>query len=237
MSSQQYKQSVGKRFDKKLKLFLNSLRTLEKTAAFMRDTDTRPPSDEELVTRFLNGDIEAFGTLYNRYCDFVLRICKKKIRYKEDAEDVAENTFLRALQKIHLFGSNYEKPTFKGWIAKITLRRIDDHFKSRSPKRLKAKIIGECYSCEISELNPYDSVLEGELKDSLVEAISALPYIQRNVFIDYHIHKLSTKDICQVYGLTKNQVAHQRRKACLYIEQVLRKKYPDLRFWKRGRKK
>ena len=191
------------------------------------------PSDEKLVARYLKGDHEAFGTLYNRYHNLVSRICRKRIRHEEDVEDVAQDTFLRALQKIRLFRGDHERPNFKGWIAKIALRHTDDYLKSHSPKRQKSKAIAECYSCEISNVNPHDLALQRELKDAMLQAIDSMPHIQRNVFVDYYMHGFSTSDICRTYGLTENQAAYQRRKACLSVEKVLSKEYPDLRFWKR----
>ncbi|MFQ6043443.1 MAG: RNA polymerase sigma factor, partial [Candidatus Poribacteria bacterium] len=61
----------------------------------MKATDASP-TDAELVEKCLAGDLNAFGKIVNRYRNTIYGLCYHKVRNFEDAEELAQNTFLRA---------------------------------------------------------------------------------------------------------------------------------------------
>ena len=74
-------------------------------------------TDEELVTRSQQDDERAFGELVPRYESKVYSLAMKMLRNPEDAEDVLQETFLRAYRGIKSFQGH---STFSTWIYRIT---------------------------------------------------------------------------------------------------------------------
>src|SRR5690349_24114027 len=74
-------------------------------------------TDEELVRRAKEDDERAFGELVSRYESKVYSLALKMLRNPEDAEDVLQDTFLRAYRGIKSFQGH---STFSTWIYRIT---------------------------------------------------------------------------------------------------------------------
>jgi RNA polymerase sigma-70 factor (ECF subfamily) len=70
----------------------------------------------ELVDRLRNGDREAFGELFNRFHQIVYSIVLARVKSEHDAEDVTQDVFLNALQKID---SLREPHAFGAWLCSI----------------------------------------------------------------------------------------------------------------------
>jgi RNA polymerase sigma factor (sigma-70 family) len=75
-----------------------------------------PSSDGELVARSLRGESEAFGDLYNRYFPAVYDFLHRTMRNSEEAADVTQETFLRAMESL---GSLANPAAFKSWLFSI----------------------------------------------------------------------------------------------------------------------
>ena len=74
-----------------------------------------PEPDERLVARVVAGDVEAFGELVVRYRDTVLRVAARIVG-RDEAEDVAQDAFLRAFHRLPRFRG--EAP-FRAWLLRI----------------------------------------------------------------------------------------------------------------------
>jgi len=80
-------------------------------------------SDEELIERARTGDRAAFGDLVERYQQAVFRAALAALRSREDAEEVAQDAFLTAFQKLDTFRG---ESSFKTWLLTITWNRALD---------------------------------------------------------------------------------------------------------------
>ena len=76
-----------------------------------------------LVSQARDGNRSAFAQLADRFHQDIFRMIYYRIRSREDAEDIAQDVFLKAFQKI----SSIKDPAkFRGWLFSITLNRIRD---------------------------------------------------------------------------------------------------------------
>lgn len=96
---------------------------------------TRPdPSDTgasevwSLVERAQTGDRAAFGLIYERYSDTVFRFIYFRVGNRPLAEDLAQETFYRALKRIHSF--TWQGRDLGAWLVTIARNLVADHFKS-----------------------------------------------------------------------------------------------------------
>lgn len=74
-------------------------------------------SQDEMITRARRGDREALAQLYRCYRENVYRICLRMVRNPSDAEDLAQETFLRVINKIHTFRGDSQ---FSTWLYRVT---------------------------------------------------------------------------------------------------------------------
>src|SRR5688500_3307875 len=88
------------------------------------------PPDSELVRRAQNGDSAGFGTLYERYFDKVYGYLAFKLGNPTEAEDVAEQVFLKALES--LGGYKWTGVPFQAWIFRIAHNMMVDTLRRRS---------------------------------------------------------------------------------------------------------
>jgi len=89
------------------------------------------PSDSEIIRRIIDGDVNSFEYLLNKYQDHVLRIVKKHIPYNE-VEETAHNVFVRAYQALPGFK---EQGSFKQWLSAITVRTCYDFWRKQYRSR------------------------------------------------------------------------------------------------------
>lgn len=80
-------------------------------------------SDEELIARARGGDREAFGDLVERHQQAVFRAALLVVRSREDAEEVAQDTFVLAFRKLDGFRGN---SSFRTWLLSIAWNRAVD---------------------------------------------------------------------------------------------------------------
>jgi RNA polymerase sigma-70 factor (ECF subfamily) len=84
-------------------------------------------SDEELIERARSGDRAAFGDLVERHQQAVFRAALAALRSREDAEEVAQDTFIAAYQKLDRFRG---ESSFKTWLLSIAWNRALDRRRS-----------------------------------------------------------------------------------------------------------
>ncbi|TQL77638.1 RNA polymerase sigma-70 factor (ECF subfamily) [Stackebrandtia endophytica] len=82
----------------------------------------------QLVADAQAGDVEAFGRIYDRYNDTVFRYIYFRVGNRPLAEDLASETFLRALRRINSF--TWQGRDFGAWLVTIARNLVADHFKS-----------------------------------------------------------------------------------------------------------
>ena len=85
--------------------------------------------DRELAERCLSGDQTAIREFVERFQGLVLGICLKQLRHREDAEDVAQQTFVRAVR--HLRHWDPQRP-LKPWVLTIAVNRCRTHVSQRN---------------------------------------------------------------------------------------------------------
>jgi RNA polymerase sigma-70 factor (ECF subfamily) len=78
-----------------------------------------------IVLRAKQGDEDAFGELYSAYFEKIFRFVFFRVSHKEVAEDITEDVFIKAWQKI----STVKAESFGGWLYQIARNKIIDHYR------------------------------------------------------------------------------------------------------------
>ena len=187
----------------------------------MIEEQTRPISIEALR----NGDRAEFSRLVDAYYNPIYRLALKMLGREQDAEDVLQTTFLKALQHIAEFEGRSSLST---WLYRIAanealmfLRRkrpeisMDDEPEDdESQLPLPEQFTDWCCL-------PEKELLSGEAKKQLDKAIRKLPEKLRVVFLLRDIEGLSIRDTAEALSLTETAVKTRLLRARLALRDQL----------------
>ena len=129
-------------------------------------------SDQIYIDKVLQGDTNAFAYLINKYKDMAYTIAIKIVKSHEDAEEVAQDSFLKAYEKLDSFKGNSK---FSTWLYTIVYR--NSITKIRKKKVATSDIddyVMDNYS-EGSEFPQIEAIKNGEQQKYVREAIDRLP--------------------------------------------------------------
>jgi RNA polymerase sigma-70 factor (ECF subfamily) len=151
-------------------------------------------SDEELVRLSQRGDLKAFGILVERYQKRVFTVAYGLVHDTDEAQDLAQESFIRAFQAIETFRGSAR---FYTWIYRITVNLCMDHFRKQGVER---NPVGADQSMEFDPLTPDSVAVQHETSQAVRQAIRALPSDHRTVIILRELEGLSYKEIARVTG-------------------------------------
>ena len=187
---------------------------------------SEPLLDESgLVAQSREGDSEAYGQLVRRYQNKIFRLAQHITQNREDAEDVLQETFLKAYEHLDQFQGNSR---FYTWIVRIAVNQA--LMKLRRRRNDKSVSMDETIDTgedtivrEIAawEENPEERLSRGELGDILDKAIEELDAPYRSVFVLRDIEELSTEETAEALGLSVPAVKSRLLRARLQLREKL----------------
>lgn len=134
-------------------------------------------TDAELVLRTRSGDPDAFGTLVSRYYDACWRFAYHMLGERADAEDVVQDSFLRAYLAI---GRYDERDQFRGWLFRILTNQCRNALTSRG--RRTRRFVQDEIALETAPA-PAPGLATGVEDAALVRALSQLDPLQREALL------------------------------------------------------
>lgn len=171
------------------------------------------------IKQVLKGDQNAFGEIVDLYKDKVYQICFRMLWDGHEAEDAAQETFLKAFLNIHTY--NHDKK-FSTWLYRIATNLCIDKIRKKKPDyHLDAEIAGtdglNMYShLSSSDQLPEEEVESLEVQETIHQAILLLPEKYRSVIVLKYIEDLPLQEIADILGLPLGTVktrVHRGREA------------------------
>ena len=184
-------------------------------------------SDPEapLVARARSGDAEAFTTLVNRYERRIFRLAHHITQNPEDAEDVLQETFMRAYEHLGDFQGHSK---FYTWLVRIAVNQA--LMKLRRRRTDRSVSLDETFDTgeetvtrEIAvwEGNPEQRYSQEEIRGILAKAVESLPPIFRAVFVLRDVEELSTEETAAALSLSIPAVKTRLLRARLQLREKL----------------
>jgi len=147
----------------------------------------------EVIRQILQGDIESFRLLLERYERPIVRMVRNITDNEESCEDVAQDVFFTAYRKLASFDP--ARSSFSTWLFTIARNKSLNVLKKK-----KALLMSELP--EKADLrDPSDSVAQKEFSDKLDRELQALPSKHRRAFILAEFEKLPYEQIAQIEGV------------------------------------
>ena len=163
----------------------------------------QPTSDHYLIGEALKGRSKAFGLLVEKYQAYVFTVVLRMIKVREEAEEITQDTFIKAYQSLSNFRGDAK---FSSWLYRIAYRKALD--KIRSNKKYKTTALLE----EVSE-NDGNSVENAlyyleieERKEKIQESIMQLPEEEAAIITFYYFEELKVKEISEITQLSEDNI-------------------------------
>jgi len=166
--------------------------------------------DRHLIYECLNGSPVAFGLLVDKYKESIYALAYSKLGNFHDAEDISQEVFIRAYQRLRALRS---WDSFHAWLYAITSNLCKNWIRKQSRQ------IDEIYADDQDEstldspsMESYRRLKSDEsLDETLYEALSSLPEIYRQTLSLYYLGGMNSRDIARFLGTSYN-VIEQRLK-------------------------
>jgi len=179
----------------------------------------------DLVERAKGGDMEAFAELVRRYERRIYRMARQITQNDEDAEDVLQESFLKAFEHLDSFQGQSK---FYTWVTRIAVN--ESLMKLRKRKSDRTVSLDENIETDeepivreiaVWEDTPESKYSQEELRQILDKAIDSLKPIFRTVFILRDVEELSTEETAEILGLSIAAVKSRLLRARLQLREKL----------------
>jgi RNA polymerase sigma-70 factor (ECF subfamily) len=154
--------------------------------------------DREAVLACQRGEREAFDPLVERYQRDIYRLCYRYVNDPQDANDMAQEVFLKAYRAIGRFRG---ESSFSTWLYRIAVNTCLNFRSARRPE-------GEPLSDRVpdAQAGVLDAMVEDERAQRVREAVSRLPEKQRATLILKVYHELTHEEVAGIVGASVGTV-------------------------------
>lgn len=191
----------------------------------MNDATKRSEEDQKLINLSLGGDKNAYQQLIEHYKGKIFSLAYSVLNNREDAEDVVQESFVKAYLSLNNFQG---KSSFYTWLYKITFHMAIDYKRKIDRKGAGAKNKVELDDSNLThavELNqqesPQDLVLRRERALRIQNAINSLSPEHRAVITLREVDGFDYDKIAEVTGLNKGTVMSRLHYARKKLQEVL----------------
>jgi RNA polymerase sigma factor (sigma-70 family) len=164
------------------------------------------------VQSVLAGNTAAFAVLVNRHKELAFNIALKIVRHREDAEEIAQDAFVKAYQSLRSFKGDSK---FSTWLYRIVYNSAISHTRKKQYEftPIDERVMSDTTEDEI--LEDLDRVERDEQARMVNEAIDHLPPDESALITLFYMEENSIEDISHITGLSVSNVKvklHRTRK-------------------------
>ncbi len=187
----------------------------------MVDVKTRQLTDNELITRYREGDASCFEVLLERYQAKVYGYIFSVVKDKETADDIFQETFYKVIVTIN--GDQYkDENKFIHWVMRIAHNLIVDYFRRNNkmplvPNRPESDVID---NMKLPDENAEHVIMKKQTSQNIRKLVRMLPPEQRRVVILRHYGKCDFKDIAARTGVSINTALGRMRYAIINLRRL-----------------
>jgi len=178
-------------------------------------------TDQDLIDKTLKGDTRAFGQLVEQYQGYVFTIIVRMVKVREEAEEVAQDTFIKAFESLSSFRGESK---FSSWLYSIAYRKALDRLR-KNKKYSASELLEDITEGEAGYSQNALHILEDkERKEQIQHCIMQLPEVDAALITLYYFEDQSVKEIAKITELTEDNIKvklHRSRKKMFTLLQHL----------------
>ncbi|WP_179005657.1 RNA polymerase sigma factor [Winogradskyella forsetii] len=178
--------------------------------------------DQILIKAIKNGDTKAYAQLVDLYKDLVYTLALRMLKHREEAEEVAQDTFVKVFKSLDKFKGDSK---FSTWIYKVTYNTCLDRIK-KNKKFLNDVAIDEFTFNKLDVIdNALENMIMNEKKALIRNCVAKLPEETSALLTLFYFEDLSLEEISKITNIEANTVKvklfRARKKLALILEQYL----------------
>ena len=168
-----------------------------------------PEVESEKLIQAQKGSVDAFTELVNTHQNAVYNLCYRMLGDPYEAEDAAQETFIRAYKAMKSYDKNR---SFSTWLLSIAAHYCIDQLRK---KRLKVTSIEDTPYLEIPDSgpNPEVSLTKSEQQEKVKDLLNALNETDRAIVIMFYWYEFSYGEIAEALNLTSSAVKSRIHRA------------------------
>ncbi|MDQ8201666.1 sigma-70 family RNA polymerase sigma factor [Pelagicoccus sp. SDUM812003] len=201
-------------------------KAMSKTLVSSPERQKEADEDLAIVQKVQAGDVDAFDDLIVKYRERIYAVIYNLTSNREDASDLAQDTFIKAFQSVGRFKG---KSSFFTWLYRIALNTTLTHLRKHKLRRFFSfeKMSEEDHSAGFIDQLKTDSdsdksALMNELQEKLNDAFQKLSVKHRTVITLYEIDGLSHKEIAEIVGTSVGTVRSRLHYAKQFLQAELK---------------
>jgi RNA polymerase sigma factor (sigma-70 family) len=179
--------------------------------------------DSIYIKRVLEGERNAFAFLVDRYKSMVFTLALQFTRDREEAEEIAQESFIKAYQSLGRFQG---KARFSSWLYRIVYNTAISHLRARVQGRVSLEDTRISETKHSDVWDHHEALSNDERKKCLEMALESLDPGERFLVVLYHYEEKELEEIARIAGITKTnakvRLYRARKKMLAVLENHLK---------------
>lgn len=175
-------------------------------------------TDIHLVERVLAGQKDAFALLVDRYKDMVFTLAVSLLQHREEAEEVAQDAFLKVFKALPKF---QQKSKFSTWMYRIVYNECISRLRRKKVNLVSMEDIKYSELPDAFEENEPEWLRKEERRKGLHKALLQLSEADKTIVILYYFENCQVEDISKVTSLSPSNVKTKLFRARKKLQTIL----------------
>ncbi|MDX2247061.1 MAG: sigma-70 family RNA polymerase sigma factor [Bacteroidia bacterium] len=155
------------------------------------------------IQRVLKGETSSFEILVEKYQRYVFSLCLRVLKNREEAEEAAQDSFMKAFRKLDTF---QQSAKFSTWLYKITWNTALDQLRSRK-NNLSTLDKPENHQIADHHFPQPENLLQSGQNVELVQLlVTRLPEKESTILTLYYLHECNVEEITGITGFSTSNV-------------------------------
>lgn len=176
--------------------------------------------DQHYIDLIIKGDSNSFAVLVNRYKDMIFTLALKMVKNREEAEEVAQDTFIKVYNSLNKFKGDSK---FSTWIYKIAYNTCLDRLKKNKKEDLNISI--DEFSAHLIRTmdNALSALEDKERKQTIQNCLNLLPGDESFLLTLFYFEDQSLEEIGKVMNISANNAKVKLFRSRQKLAVILRK--------------
>ena len=178
-------------------------------------------NDQIYIDKILQGDTNAFSVLVDRYKDLVFTLALRMMKHREEAEEVAQDTFIKVFGSLNKFKGDSK---FSTWIYRVAYNTCLDRLK-KNKRTQNTVTIDEYTEHQVKTIdNAFERLASEERRLAVQHCVEQLPSEDNFLMTLFYFEELSLEEIAKVVNLKPNNVKVKLHRARKKLAIILKEK-------------